>query len=291
MIESDVELALGTAQFGAAYGVAGRGEVVPADEVREILAAARDLGVAVLDTAPAYGPIESLLSELAGKHSFTIVSKIPSLAGLERREASQFVRESIDRSHRRLGARLGTVLFHDADDLMGEVADAVWEAASDEVDRWNVRLGASCYSPFEAIELNDKYPLAAVQLPGNVLDQRLRSQPTMASLNGVEIHLRSVFLQGLLLLPPTVAVERVPAAADALRAWANWCDRNEMKPLTAALCAVKSFPGIRYCIIGVDRLSHLEEIVAAWKTARAMDMSVLSSANVDVIDPRRWRSK
>ena len=64
-----MKLALGTVQFGLAYGITGRGAVVPEQEVREILVAAADQGVSVLDTAVAYGDIEPRLAGLcAGFH-------------------------------------------------------------------------------------------------------------------------------------------------------------------------------------------------------------------------------
>ncbi len=105
MIEPDVQLALGTVQFGTAYGVAGRGEAVPLREVREILDVAWHLGVKVLDTAPDYGSIERRLSEVAGQHPFRIVSKIPALTKDTSGDPVGFVKESISRSRRRLGDR------------------------------------------------------------------------------------------------------------------------------------------------------------------------------------------
>lgn len=94
------------------------------------------------------------------------------------------------------------------------------------------------------------------QLPGNALDQRLRTEPVSAQ--GIEIHLRSVFLQGLLLMPEAAAAQRVPAAAGALARWHAWRRARSMEPLAAALGIVKALPGVSHCVVGVDNLAQLE---------------------------------
>jgi aryl-alcohol dehydrogenase-like predicted oxidoreductase len=138
------------------------------------------------------------------------------------------------------------------------------------------------------VTLCEQYPLAVVQLPGNALDQRLASRDAIRGLAKVEVHLRSVFLQGLLLLPLELAIERVPKAAAALRNWAKWCSDQEISPLRAALSVVKTIPGVRYCVVGVDHPGQLEEIVAAWHDTRPLDMTSLSCEDLNTIDPRRW---
>lgn len=288
MTESEVRLALGTVQFGTAYGVAGRGIAVPPREVREVLDAAWSLGVRVLDTAPAYGDIEERLGELAGKRPFDIVSKISTLAESDCRTTEEFVSKSICRSRSRLGDRLTTLLFHCSADLLGDAGKAAWNAAREQAKRSRFKLGVSCYSPSEAARVCEEYSLAAVQLPGNALDQRLASGSSFQRLAGVEIHLRSVFLQGLLLLPVEIAINRVPGSGSALRGWAKWCSEREISPLRAALGAVKSIPGAQYCVVGVDSCSQLEETVAAWNDVQPLDVSSLSCEDVNIIDPRRW---
>ncbi len=287
-----VELALGTAQFGMPYGISGHGSAVPMREVREILDCAWRSGIRVLDTAPAYGNIEASLSAAAGKHAFSIVSKIPALPERSGSVAvAKFVRESIRRTRGRLGSRLRTLLFHRGVDLLDEQGAVAWDAASDEAARANVRLGISCYSPGEAVATGAKYPLQVAQFPGNVFDQRLALNGAVDRLRGVEIHVRSVFLQGLLLLPPASGADRVPRAARALAAWARWRDERGIDAVRAALGVAKSLPGVRYCVVGVEQQSQLEEIAAAWESTGPLEAASLATTDEDVIDPRRWAGK
>lgn len=289
MTPSSVELAIGTAQFGTAYGIAGRGEAVPHREARRILDAAWHFGVRAIDTAPSYGDIEDRLTGITGGHPFSIISKIPAL--LEDGDGdsiANFVTDSIRRSRNRLGDRLSTILFHRGEDLLGRYGVEAIKAAQLELRGTNVRVGASCYSPIMATAIHARHELSVVQLPGNALDQRLASSSAREGLRGVEIHLRSAFLQGLLLLPLDTAMDRVPRASTPLRTWTSWCDERMISPLRAALSAVKMMPGIRYCIVGVDRLTQLEEIIGAWNDSVALDVRSLSCTDESVIDPRRW---
>lgn len=286
------ELALGTVQFGMKYGVAGRGESVPPDEVRRILEFAWNSGVRVLDTAPGYGDIEQRLDALTDGFDFTVVSKIPSLASVRNKdEAIELVESSFLRSRERLGCKLKTVLFHNAGDLFGDFSQAVWDSAYGAARAAHVSLGASCYSAEVAVALTDKFPISAIQVPGNAFDQRMNDTRFAAPFAGVEIHLRSAFLQGLLLQSAHVAASLVPNASSAMQKWTSWCRTNTLSPLEGALSAVKSFANVRYCVVGVDSLEQLESIVDAWKVARAMDIATLACDDETVIDPRTWKSK
>jgi aryl-alcohol dehydrogenase-like predicted oxidoreductase len=284
-----VELALGTVQFGTAYGVAGRGEAVPEHEVQALLATAWEAGIRLLDTAPGYGDIEQRLDRLAGEYRFAVVSKVPALPrDASAAEVSEFVASSIGRSLERLRGRLEIILFHRSEDLLGPHGEAAWRAANVAVAQANIRIGASCYAPEVAVAIHRRFAAPVVQLPGNALDQRLAQPEAVAALRGVEIHLRSVFLQGLLLMPTAGAAARIPASAAALAAWHQWCADRGLEPLQAALGVAKSLPNVRHCVVGVDRREQLEAIVAAWRRAQPQRSEAIASEDADVIDPRRW---
>lgn len=284
---SDMELALGTAQFGLKYGITGRGKPIPTEEVRQLLARAWELGVRVIDTAPAYGDIEESLNELTGDYPFVTVSKISAIPQKSSNDAVEdHVSESIYVTQSRLGARLNTLLFHSSDDLLGEQGDIAWQAATKAVHQSSVRLGVSCYSPDEIDMIRSRYPISVVQIPGNALDQRINSFD-----NGhkIEVHLRSAFLQGILLASPDKVSEKLPQATNAITAWRRWCEERELTPLKAALSLVKGMSNVRYCIIGVDSLSQLEDIAEAWVSAVALKAPALAIEQSNVIDPRCWQ--
>ncbi|MGE3341989.1 MAG: aldo/keto reductase [Vicinamibacterales bacterium] len=282
---SGAALLLGTVQFGLAYGVAGRGEVVPEAEVRSVLELATSSGITALDTAPAYGDIEARLATLCEGLPLSIVSKIAPIPP-DTSDAGAAVRASVGLSRTRLGDRLTTLLFHRADDLLRPDADMIWRSALDEAG--SVRVGVSVYDPATLVTLRSRYGVSVAQVPANPLDQRLRRPGVADALAGVEIHARSVFLQGLLLLPPSDVRARVPAAVEAHATWTAWCESRGLSPLLAALAVTRAFPGVSACVVGVDQRSQLQQIVAAAQHAGPLDAPMLQCDDLDVIDPRRW---
>jgi aryl-alcohol dehydrogenase-like predicted oxidoreductase len=283
-----MELALGTVQFGTAYGVAGRGAPLCDREARAVLEAAARHGLRWLDTAAAYGDIEQRLAGLCGELPFGVVTKLPALpAEVATQAAPAFFVEALRRSRERLGERLRVVLFHRAEDLAGEQGEAIWRAVDLETRAAGVELGVSCYDLSTLRDLQKRWPVRAAQLPGNALDQALatldveRAPPLL--------QLRSAFLQGLLLMPEAHAVRRLPPSALALQHWHAWCRTHGLDRLEAALGVVKGFAAVGQCVVGVDGVEHLEQIATAWSRSAALRAPEIACADPAVIDPRRWK--
>lgn len=283
---SGAQLALGSVQFGLPYGIAGRDSPVEEPEIEAILASAAERGVRHIDTAPGYGDIEARLARLAGAADFEFISKIPAIpAGFSASEASDFVKQSAACSMERLGHRLRTLLFHRGADLLETFGEQVWRAMEDLGRATGIRPGVSCYSPAELAAIRMRFPVGVAQIPGNAFDQRLRGA---AGIEGVELHIRSAFLQGLLLMPPERASRRLPAAAAAIQAWDSWCAGRGVSRMVASLGVVKSLPNARLCVVGVDSLAQFEQIADAWNCAPRIDGGALAVDDPEVIDPRRW---
>lgn len=282
-----MKLALGTVQFGLAYGISGNSAPVPDAEIKAILCAAHEAGIRRLDTAPAYGNIEERLASLCGSLDFEIVSKIPSMPpDLTSDELFSVLKQSVEQTKGRLGDRLCGLILHDPDILLGRHSEMVREALAKAVQGTRVRLGASHYSS-ETIPGPDMWQgHQMMQLPGNAYDQRIdkvsRDRPT------VETSMRSVFLQGLLLTNKAHAIARVPAIASWLNDWSTWCDRLALTHLSAALSVAKSFHQVEFCLVGVDSMAQLAEIIESWQDSTAISAPELAATDPNVFDPRRW---
>lgn len=118
-------LGLGTVKFGRDQEVKyPTGFTIPNDnEVRDILALTRELGINFIDTAPAYGNSEERLGQLLpNKHDWVIMTKVGEI--FENGKSSfdfsaGHARMSVERSLRRLGRDvLDIVLVHsDGNDM------------------------------------------------------------------------------------------------------------------------------------------------------------------------------
>lgn len=287
-------LVLGTVQFGLAYGIAGRRTPVPETEVLGILDHAVSAGVRTLDTAAAYGDIEERLGRLIGTRPLDVVSKIPALAtDLPPQDAAMHALRHAQQSLQRIGDRLSGLLFHAASDLDGTRGQAILEVLAPWATQHGIRLGVSGYDPADATRARASHGslIAITQLPGNALDQRVDTTEARAGLAAVEVHLRSAFLQGLLLMPADAAIRRLPGAAAPMSRWHRFCEERTLSPVEAALGVVKSFAAVDALVLGVDSLSQWRDITTAWHACQATRAPELASApDAALIDPRQWKS-
>src|SRR5579883_2068906 len=170
-------LALGTVQFGLAYGVSHEGGRVPVEEARNILELAALSGVDMLDTAAAYGDSEDVLGTIAGEESpFSIVAKTQPIraetiddAAAARVEAE--FRESLRRLRRKKAYAL---LVHHARDILNPGGERLWARLEALRGQGLVgKIGLSAYDRAEIDEATDRYPIEILQAPLNAFDQRL----------------------------------------------------------------------------------------------------------------------
>ncbi|MCC3159407.1 aldo/keto reductase [Hymenobacter sp. 15J16-1T3B] len=289
-VEFRQKLALGTAQFGLAYGInntLGR----PDDaSVAAVLAAAQAAGLSLLDTAAAYGDSEARLGQWLGPHpgSFGVVTKVAAAAPAVVRAA---VQASLDRLQQ---PRVYGVLFHDFQALQQQ--PAAWQALQDSrAAGLTTRIGISLYHPWQAQWLLDRrgWDFDMVQVPFNVLDQRFAPLLPVLAARGVEVHVRSAFLQGLLLRP----LDALPAYFEALRP--KLTRMREVSaaagiPLEAALLLfAATAPGVARVVIGVDSADNLranvaaEDYLAGFEALRPA-LAELRETAEELLLPYRW---
>jgi len=153
------------------------------------------------------------------------------------------------------------------------------------------KLGASVYTAEQIDRLLEQYELDLIQLPVNILDQRLVASGHLAKLKraGVEIHARSVFLQGLLLMEPDTLPPYFEPVREHLRRYRAHLEGWGLSPLQAALGFVIGLEEVDVAICGVNTHQQLEELVRLAKSLPDLDR--LAEFAIDapsVLDPSRW---
>lgn len=256
-------LALGTVQFGMAYGVGNTAGQVSQASVLEILEQANVKGVDTLDTAIAYGNSEQVLGA-AGVTKWRVITKLPPLPG-DVRDVAAWAEGQVNASLNRLGiSRLYGLLLHRSELLLGshrEVLLQVFEAlkAQGKVQK----TGISIYEPRQLDQLSDLRGVDLVQSPLSLFDQRLISSGWLDRLQraGVEVHTRSAFLQGLLLMPASQRPSQFDRWSDVWQVWDRWLTKTGLSPLQACLSFALSVPGVSRVVVGIDSTSQLAEIL------------------------------
>ncbi|APW44183.1 aldo/keto reductase [Rhodoferax saidenbachensis] len=293
-------LGLGTVQWGMPYGITNRSGMATPETVVKLLARARQTGVGLLDTAWTYGDAERVLGEQGAlANGFSIVTKTRPLKGLDLSpaESAKLVEEAFHDSLARLrGWAAYGLLVHHADDLLGPSGDALWVLMQKLRSQGLVeKIGCSLYDPQQFFLLEQRYALELVQLPYNIYDQRYVTSGMAARTrsSGVEVHVRSAFLQGILLseparLPPHFAGVREHHAA----LWAQH-EASGLSPLQAALGFCLACPDIDKVIVGCEQPEQWEGILeAAQATVSPESLRSLGRFAIHdeaVINPSRWK--
>ncbi len=214
-------LALGTVQFGLNYGMTASSDKVSLTEARRILDEAADIGMNTLDTAIAYGNSEAVLGQI-GVQEFNIVTKLSGLPD-DLANVGDWVKTQIHASLERLGVdRVHAVLLHRPDQLTGPIGAELYKAMLGlKAEGLAVKIGVSIYAPDELDVYCEHFDIDIVQAPLNILDRRLIESGWAAKLRrrGIELHSRSAFLQGLLLLQ---AEDRPKTFAKWQPIWTEW---------------------------------------------------------------------
>ncbi len=288
-------IALGTVQFGLPYGVANTQGQVSYDQAEAMLRAMRTAGIDTIDTAIAYGEAETVLGRI-GVSGFRLVSKVPVL-----REPAiavdDWVMAQVEASLERLRVpRLGGLMLHAPDDLLGpHGSDLVRGLLRARDAGLAERIGLSVYSPEQLAVLVDLLPLEIIQIPLNVFDRRFVETGWLDRLvsNDVEVHARSVFLQGLLLMPS----DRVPSKfapfrtlIDGWHAWLSGDAAAGRSTVQACLAHVASYAGISRLVVGADSLAQLQDIIEAASTAPLRAPESLVSPATPLINPAQWNT-
>ena len=286
-----MRIALGTAQFGLQYGIANHAGMVQFDDVRHILQEATTHGVDTLDTAIAYGDCESSLGQ-AGVGDWKVVTKLSALPeGCS--DVAGWVEAQVEGSTKRLGvSQLHGVLLHRPAQLLSKDGESLLQALHRlKAAGLTRKIGVSVYEPDELDVLMAEMQFDLVQAPLNILDRRLVESGWAWRLRdqGTELHIRSAFLQGLLLMEPDQRPRKFARWEHVWAEWARWLDETGLTPLQACLGYALGVEEVDKVVVGVDCVTHFQEIVAASRSSLPSMPNWPKPIDIDLINPSCWR--
>lgn len=284
------KVALGTAQFGLDYGISNTAGQVSQAEVETILARARSGGIVTVDTAAAYGSSETALGA-ACVSSFQVVSKLNGQAAdIPQPDA---VDRALSASLQRLNlTSLYGYLVHDPALLLSPQGDRIYRRMTELRDQGLVqKIGVSAYTPAEIETLSGRYDLDLVQIPLNPLDARWDDTLPALKSAGTEIHCRSIFLQGLLLMDPAKLPRHMAAHQDTLTRWHDWCRARDLSPLAACIGFMNDLQTMDKAVLGVTRRAELDQILElnAASLPEALPEN-LRTTQAEFLNPSLWAS-
>ena len=285
------KLALGTVQFGIDYGI-NSGVKVETDEVSRIINYARNNGINLLDTAQLYGSSEKVLGD-ANTQDFNVVSKT---RGFDKEDITEsianFVISDLNQSLKLLKRNsLYALLVHHGEDLLRPGGEIIFNKLQILKDKGLVRkIGVSAYIDNQLINIIDRFDIDIIQLPMNILDRRLIDNGLLNKIysKGIEIHTRSIFLQGLLLMDPKKRPKIFDRWSNLWKIWDEWLYDNKLSALQATLIYMISLPEISRVLVGVDNKDQLQNIIKALKGNIPNIPKELSINDPDLLNPGNW---
>lgn len=297
-----MELCLGTVQFGMDYGIRGKRKPPLANSL-ELIDYAVHNDISTIDTANAYGEAEDVVGaylekNLVPREKLTVISKFrPNLLDeVLEEQYYPIMRANLEESFRRLHTDyLDGYLLHSARYVFNDAAiEALLRLKKDGYVK---AVGVSVYEVEEARKGILRGDLDFLQFPYSVLDQRMlqRGVFALAEERKFPLHIRSAFIQGLVMMQP----EEVPPflrdrAAPVLQKVDAICREAGLTRVQLALGFVKRQQAITRLVFGVRDLAQLKEDIAVFsKDLPAGVIAELetrfSNVETDIVVPSLWK--
>lgn len=278
------KILLGSAQFGLSYGLLNKYGQVPFDEVESILCSAYDAGIHSIDTSGDYGNSELVIGEIIKKYprlQFDVFSK----------NASNDIQMSFKKSLSRLQTIYGySIHYYNT----YKNNPFVWDKLCELKDSGCVKqIGMSIYS-IEELEylLNNCSGIDMIQLPASILDRRFFPYFNEINENKIEIHVRSVFLQGVYFKDPETLPGKLSSLKEPLLKIHGYCSKKGIKIEDLALNYILSNPQVSKVLMGIHSCNQLKANLESIKRCvDEEDISFVNSLSVsdqNILNPTNW---
>lgn len=280
------KIVIGTANFGMKYGL-GYKNLNP-KEIKKILSFSKKNGIRTLDTAPSY---KNAFKNLRNNkiENWNIISKIPSIPK-NTDNISHYVQKILFSNLKKINlSKIHTILIHDEKDILNvtkgkKILEILNHFKKEKIVK---RVGCSIYDSYKVKRVIKNYDFDVIQCPYNIFDKRLVDSGLFRLLKKreINIHLRSIFLQGLLLKDK----KDIPVQFKNNKKINKYYKFLEKYNLSNIEICLSELDKIEYekVIIGVGHLNQLKDIINFNKHLNK-STNILKTKNLKLIDPRKW---
>ena len=294
------KICIGSAQFGFDYGITNKTGKVKENEVKKILKRASELNIKYIDTAQAYKSSEEVIGgNTPLENEFKIISKLSPL--LTKNKKENLITELENGFQRSLKAlrkkNIDSLLFHDPNDLKTQSFPIILDWIESLKDRNLIkRVGLSIYSKIDLDRINIRR-FDLVQLPLSIYDQRLLNDGTIKFLReiGISVHIRSIFLQGLILNDPKNWPSNISKGfKDHHQKLYNFLNSNKLNKLEEVMKFPFFVKDAEAVVLGITSYKEFDQIIKIWnklKKQKDTDINHFKKwewTNFNDLDPRKW---
>jgi aryl-alcohol dehydrogenase-like predicted oxidoreductase len=280
------------------YGVANKSGQPDFITAESIVATAWENGVREFDTAQAYGESEKVLGQalhsLGISNDARIISKIHPETNHNRTES---LRRAVERSLSNLKVPKLFALFLHKEELLN-----LWDHGlgdrlrAMEEDGLVEQLGISVYSPELALTALRSDGLSMIQIPSNLLDRRFEEAGVFSESErqGKPVYVRSIFLQGLLLMDPGRLPDEISFAAPTLKKVESLAKKNGLSRQHLAIGYARMAYGKAKIVFGAETAEQVRDNIVNWKSSIPEELSMViqelfRDVDFKILSPNLWQ--
>ena len=284
-----LKLGIGTLQFGQNYGVANKTGKLKSKDIIAIKNLAQKNNVNIIDTAEVYGDSEKRLGEL-GFSKFKLVSKLPTIN--PPKDRFNWVLNSLKSSFKKLKInKIYGMHIHNTKYILDKKGDQIYKGLVYAKEKGLIKkIGVSIYTIKELKKIISKYRIDLVLLPFNIFDQRLLKSNILQELKdrNIEIHTRTSFLQGLLLMNKKNIPNKFFRYKNFFENWENICKKKKMTKYEVCLKYALSNSYIDKVIVGIDSSRQFKKLINSAGYIDVSTKSIDASKEINLINPSKW---
>lgn len=292
------KICIGTAQLGMNYGISNNSSKMKTNDFNKIIKYSIANNINFIDTANTYGNSENLigktLKKIDDKSTFKVISKFNNLRNIQKKKIREKIFHQIELSIKKLGTKkLYAALIHNVKDLESKKKKEIYNVFLNLKKKGLVeKIGFSAYETKDLKKYLIKYKFDIVQFPFSIFDQRILDKKIQNLLKRkkIEVHIRSIFLQGLLLLP----AKKIPKKfnlEENLKKWNNYLLENKINNIDACIKFILRYNFYKKIVIGFNNFSQFKHVVNRFKILKKNKMKINFKNfenKSELINPSKW---
>ena len=284
------KIILGSANFDQIYGI--KKNFIKKSEIKKLFDLAIKSEIKIIDTSPLYNESEKIIG-LLNNNRFKIISKIPKPPKTIKKENIQkWLKQNVMISLKNLKIKkFECLLLHNANSLLCKNGDEIYKGIRNmKINGFTSKIGVSIYDFNVLDKILKKFKFNLIQAPFNILDQRLVEKGWLKKLKKrkIEVHARSIFLQGILLLKHNQLPKKLIKLSKKLVMWENWLKKNKFSSLQVCLSFVLNQRQLDGIVVGYNNTNQLNQILKLKQIKNNFSLPNLNIKDKKLIDPREW---
>ena len=284
------KIILGSANFGQIYGI--KKNFIKKNEIKKLFNIASKNKIKVIDTSPVYNNSEKIIG-LLNNNRFKIISKIPKPPkNIKRENIKKWLKQKVMISLKNLKIKkFECLLLHNANSLLCKNGDEIYKGIRNmKINGFTSKIGVSIYDFNVLDKILKKFKFNLIQAPFNILDQRLVEKGWLKKLKKrkIEVHARSIFLQGILLLKHNQLPKKLKKLNNKWIAWEKWLKKNKFSSLQVCLSFILSQRQLDGIVVGCNNTNQLNQILKSKQLKNNFSLPNLNIKDKKLIDPREW---